>query len=192
MGDGGRGAAGPAGSGDPTLRPRNERRCSSSWKPWSAAASRWLSQIDDPELASQFRRTSLCLVAARDVVEAGVAAGPAGGSRRIATGVDRQRLAACLDRMDAIAKKSPAMGAWKTYLLCDLLRELASGTKAYGEDAVQLAQRVLDRLTRVPMDPQQQAFVNGEAISALARCCSGWWPVRWTSARCWNGWSGSI
>jgi hypothetical protein len=133
-----------------------------------AAAEPLATQIDDWQRASQFRRTSYAL--ARRVVvwkQALLLAQPAmRGEPQPA--FDAGQLAVCLDRIDAIAKKAPAMGAWKTYLLCDALRELASNPKACGSaEGLQLAERVLDRLLRVPLDQQQQAFINGEAISGL-------------------------
>jgi hypothetical protein len=126
------------------------------------------SQIDDEELASRVRRTSYAL--SRRVAlwkQAVLRAEPVlcGEPQPM---LDREQLSACLARLDAMAKKSPGIEAWKTYLLFDSLRELAAGGEAYDEVATQqLVGRVLKRLTGVAMDERQQAFVNGEAMLAL-------------------------
>ena len=111
------------------------------------------------------------------------------GSRRAITAEvfqpDPGQLSLCLVEMDAITGDSAQGRAWREYLLLDALREW-SARGGPPEDRLPrtLAQRVLKRLSRVPMSLEQRQFVSSSPVAAFQESRSVW-------QNCLSTWSGT-
>jgi hypothetical protein len=81
---------------------------------------------------------------------------------------DPRQLSLCLAEIDAMTGDSVSGKAWRKYLLVDALRECTDNDRPPDDPTARmLAQRVLNRLSQVPMSARQQQLVSSGPVAAL-------------------------
>jgi hypothetical protein len=82
--------------------------------------------------------------------------------------LDPQKLADCLDNVEAATHDSPAGKGWQAFLLLDDLREHCVKQTPRNERASrEIAAQVLARMTQIPLTAEQQRFISLPPITAL-------------------------
>jgi hypothetical protein len=124
--------------------------------------------LDDKVLARELCRTGYALSRRLAVWEQLVESGDWSPIPVEVVQPDPEQLSLCLAEIGEITGDSAQGKAWREYLLVDALREW-SGQAGPPKDRLprRLAQRVLKRLTQVPMSSQQRQFVSTEPVLAL-------------------------
>lgn len=131
--------------------------------------------VGDRPLARKLCRAGHALGRRLDVWEQIVQLGSRGAITAEVFQPDPRQLSLCLVEIDAITGDSAQGRAWREYLLLDALREWsARGGPPQDRLPRRLAQRVLKRLTRDPMSPQQRQFVSSSPVAALQAELQRW------------------
>jgi hypothetical protein len=134
----------------------------------ASAAAALAATLDDQPLASDLRRAGHALRRRLDAWEELVQIGNWGPVPAEVRPSDPEQVALCLAQIDQLTGDSARGRAWRKYLLVDALRRW-SDRDVPPKDRLPraLAQRVLTRLTQVPMSRQQQQFVSTGPVAAL-------------------------
>ena len=139
---------------------------------WAAALA---ATLDDKALAGELCRTGYALGRRLDIWEQLVETGEWGPIAAEGPQPDPKQLSLCLAEIDQLTGDSAQGKAWREYLLVDALSQW-SGKDRPPKDRLprRLAQRVLKRLTLVPMSIQQQGFVSSGPVAALQAELQRW------------------
>jgi hypothetical protein len=135
--------------------------------------------LNDDLLSSNVRRAEYAVRRRIDVwQQAAQIHGASGGAAAGRPGeTDSARLAACLDKVDALTSGAPEGQSWRHYLGLDALRGVIRRAKGNDTDARWLARRILHHMTRSRLTPQQQEFLAlaplAELRSELGRWAAG-------------------
>ena len=124
-------------------------------------------RVSEPALAARLQRTAHAMRRRLEVWRYAdrLAGDP---NRAAAARADWDELALSLDRVGQYVGESPVGQQWREYLLIDSLRHWAARRQADDEHVGrELVEASLNRLTRIPMDPQQRTFVATRPVAEL-------------------------
>jgi len=125
-------------------------------------------QIDDGALATRFRRAHHALARRLAVWSEVVRAGGLSAPVHDPAELDPERLALCLERVDAVAGDPEIARAWREYLALDRLERVSR--EATGVDRPQsraVARLALNRFTRLELPPEHRKFISCRRYAEL-------------------------
>lgn len=128
-------------------------------------------QLGNDPLAIGLRRTAFAIDRRLIVWSKAVASGGLTARAGGAASADPQRLALCLNQVDALVDRGPEGQAWAKYLALDALHGMAGGSANRDEE---IARLVLRRLTTAPMTRRQRQFISAGPVASLAAELRRW------------------
>ncbi len=124
--------------------------------------------ISDEPLARNLRRAGYALGRRIDIWEQVVRSGAPRIGETIPVDRDPRKLARCLAEIESVTGDSAVGRAWREYLMTGDLKEgLVLGSSPDEAQLRRLARRILVRLMKTPLTPEQQDFVSGKAVTVL-------------------------
>lgn len=131
--------------------------------------------LSDDLLASKVRRAEYALRRRLDVWKQALhAGGPTAPAGKHAA-ADPDRLAACLDKVEAVTASSAEGRAWQKYLALDLFRGVARRQGQLNEDQSRsLARQILLRMNRVRMTDEQRGFIASRPMVEFSEELRRW------------------
>lgn len=126
------------------------------------------SHLSDPAVAAHLQRTAHALRRRVDVWRSTLLLTQPADRELADARCDWDALALSLDRVEAYVGDTTVGQAWREYLLLDALRHWTAARQA-AEEALgrELAETTLQRLTRIPMDPEQREFIDSSPVRDL-------------------------
>ncbi len=131
--------------------------------------------LSDDLLASQVRRAEYALGRRLDVWQQAIhLGGPTAPVGKHAE-ANRDRLAACVDKVAAATSTTAEGHAWQKYLSLDVFRGIAKRQSQLNEDQSRsLARQILLRMNRVRMTDQQRGFVASGPMAEFSEELRRW------------------
>jgi hypothetical protein len=139
------------------------------------AAERRAAELDDPFLATEFRRTRHALARRLTVWTEVIATGGPRASIRDDDTLDPKRLSQCLAQVNEIPADPDVLDTWREYLDLEALeRAIRQPAEAEPDQLRKIARHTLSWMTAPGLSAEQQAFLEDEPLVSFKEELQRW------------------